>query len=39
MAPEVLGWGNSSFDSDVFSLHVVFWEVRTAFGMYVVPQL
>ncbi|CAM9214903.1 unnamed protein product, partial [Ectocarpus sp. 8 AP-2014] len=27
MAPEVLGWGNSSFDSDVFSLHVVFWEI------------
>ncbi|CAM9359379.1 unnamed protein product, partial [Ectocarpus fasciculatus] len=27
MAPEVLSWGESSFDSDVFSLHVVLWEI------------
>ncbi|CBN78459.1 ATP binding protein [Ectocarpus siliculosus] len=27
MAPEILSWGESSFDSDVFSLHVVLWEI------------
>ncbi|CAN0203677.1 unnamed protein product [Ectocarpus sp. 12 AP-2014] len=27
MDPEILSWEESSFDSDVFSLHVVLWEI------------
>jgi len=38
MAPEVLMWGKSSFDSDIFSLHVVIWEVRAAAGMGLVRR-
>ena len=34
MAPEVLSWGTSSFDSDMFSLHVVMWEVRGRSGRF-----
>eukprot|EP00903_Cladosiphon_okamuranus_P014546 g13493.t1 len=27
MAPEIYRWAESSFDSDIFSLHVVIWEI------------
>ena len=30
MAPEVHNWVESSFASDIFSLHVVLWEVRVS---------
>ena len=38
MAPEIFCYGESSFDSDIFSLHVVAWEVIAVDNFIVISR-